>query len=157
MRRTIAIILLSLALGAKGVLAQGPEPIQRSMEGPRLGLTYASGLNRLMTQFGWHSEQEVFPAGRGSAFVLEEVLLVGGFEHHAFLPSATLLMGIRTRGGFELGIGPNLSPSGSALTVGIGQSFNYGGVSLPINLAVTGAQGSVRTTFLIGYAIRSSN
>jgi hypothetical protein len=168
MRRTLAVILLALALTARGVLAQRPDPTQRSMEGPRIGVTYVSGgrpedflrdrgLNRLMTQFGWHSEQEVFPAGRGPAFVVQEVMLVGGVEQQAFLPSVTLLMGIRTPGGFELGIGPNLSLGGSALTVAIGKSLHYGGVSLPIDLAVTSVQGSVRTTILLGYAIQSSN
>ena len=98
MLRTIAVTLLAIGAG-RSLLAQDPAPIRRSMEGPRLGLTYVSGgragdvlrqhgLRRLMTQFGWHSEQQVLPAGRGPALVVEEVVLVGGLEQRAFVPSA---------------------------------------------------------------------
>lgn len=166
MRYAIGITLLGLALAAQAVLAQRPELIRRSMEGPRLGLTYVSGgraeavlrdrgLDRLMSQFGWHFEQQVFPSGYGPAFVIQEVLLVGAVEQAAVVPSATLLMGIRMPGGFEFGLGPNLAPVGPALAVGIGKSLNYGGVSLPINLAVVRTPGALRTTILVGYAIQS--
>jgi hypothetical protein len=167
MRRTLAITLLGLALGGQSVLAQRPELIRRSMEGPRMGLTYVSGrsaedmlrehgLDRLMSQFGWHFEQQVVPSGRGPAFVIEQLVLVGAVEQRAVVPSFTFLMGIRTPSGFEFGMGPNLSPVGSALAVGIGKTINYGGVSLPINFAVVRSPGAVRTTILIGYAIQSS-
>ncbi len=168
MRYTIAVALLSLALGAGDLLGQRPVLVQRSMAGPRLGLTFVSGsraaaklqeygLDALMSQFGWHFEQDVSPLSTGPAFVVEEVLLVGAVEQSTLVPSATLLMGIRFPGGFEFGLGPNLSPVGPGLALGIGKSLNYGGVSLPINLAVVRSPGALRTTLLVGYAIQTSN
>jgi len=170
MRYTIAVTLLTLALGPGDLLGQRPGGglLRRSMEGPRLGVTFVGGsradarlrqygLSPMMSQFGWHFEQDVSPASSGPEFVVEEVLLVGAVEQNALMPSATLLMGIRLPGGFEFGIGPNLSPLGSGLALGIGQTITYGSVRLPINLAVVRSPGALRTTLLVGYAIQTAN
>lgn len=168
MRYTMAVALLTLALGAEDLLGQRPGLQRRSMEGPRLGLTVVSGsraearlkeygLNPVMSQFGWHFEQDVSPGSSGPEFVVEEVLLVGATEQSKLVPSATLIMGIRLPGGFEFGVGPNLSPLGSGLALAIGQTITYGGVSLPLNLAVVRSPGALRATLLMGYAIQTGN
>lgn len=166
MRYTIGIALLGLALGAGDALAQKPALARRSMEGPRLGLTWISGsqatlrkygVNQVMTQFGWHIEQQVSPMGNGPAFVIEEVVLAGGMEQQKFLPSLTLLVGVRMPSGLEFGLGPNLSAVGTALAVAVGKSFRYGEMTFPLNLALVGSPDALRTTILIGYAIPSSN
>lgn len=168
MRPTICLALLSLVLGAGSALAQRPTLVRRSLAGPRLGITFVSGsraeqrlrehgLNPIMSQFGWHFEQQVSPKGEGPAFVIEEVLLVGAVEQQQFVPSASLIFGIRLPSGIEFGIGPNFTVVGPALAVAVGKTLNYGGVSLPINLAVVGSPGALRTSVLIGYAIQTSN
>ena len=170
MRYTIAATLLTLALGARHLPAQQPQGglMRRSMEGPRLGVTFVTGsradarlreygVNPFMSQFGWHFEQDVSPASSGPEFVVEEVLLLGAVEQNTLVPSATLLMGIRLPRGFEFGIGPNVSPLGSGLALGIGQTLTYGDVRLPINLAVVRSPGALRTTLLLGYAIQRPN
>jgi len=158
MRRTIGITLLGLTLAVHTVNAQRAEIGRKSMAGPRLGLTmlHRPGLPPVMTQFGWHFELDVRPTSTGPSLVLEEVLLAGGLEQDAFFPSATLLMGVRTPGGLEVGIGPNVTLLGTALAVGVGKSLNYGGVSLPLNLAMVDAPEGMRFTFLVGYAIPTS-
>jgi hypothetical protein len=168
MRYTIGIALLGLALSAGSAPAQRPPLARRSLEGPRLGLTLVSGsraeatlrklgMSQVMTQFGWHIEQQVSPMGSGLAFVIEEVVLAGGMEQQKFLPSLTLLVGVRTPSGLEFGLGPNLSAVGTALAVAVGKSFTYGEMSFPINLALVGSPDALRTTILIGYAIPTSN
>jgi len=170
MRYTIAAALLTLALGARDVPAQEPQGrlMRRSMEGPRLGVTFVTGsradarlrqygVSPFMSQFGWHFEQDVAPASRGPELVVEEVLLLGAVEQNTLVPSATLMMGIRLPRGFEFGMGPNISPLGSGLALAIGQTLRYGGVSLPINLAVVRSPGALRTTLLLGYAIQRAN
>lgn len=167
MQRSVGIIGLALAATAAPLNAQRPVLEHRSMSGPRLGLTYAFGptadsalqandLQPVLSQFGWHFEQQVVPRGGGPEFVIEEVFLVGAVEQRTAIPSASFLMGIRMPSGFEFGLGPNLSPTGSALVIGIGKSINYGGVSLPINFAFVRSPGAVRMTVLVGYALETS-
>jgi hypothetical protein len=84
--------------------------------------------------------------------------LVAGVEYGKFIPSTTLAMGIRLRNGFEFGLGPNLLFGGknlvnSALVVGVGKSFNYGGVSIPLNLVLASNPSGKRISIIFGYAI----
>ena len=53
-------------------------------------------------------------------------------------------------------MGPNITPLGPALAIGIGKSLHYGGVTIPINLALVRSDGALRTSILVGYAIRRS-
>lgn len=167
MKRTFGILGVALVTGAAMLSAQRTVLEHRSMSGPRLGLTYAFGrtadsvlqannLEPVLSQFGWHFEQQVVPQGGGPMFVIEEVFLVGAVEQRAAIPSASFLMGIRMPNGFEFGLGPNLSPTGSALVIGIGKSINYGGVSLPLNFAFVRSPGAVRMTVLVGYALETT-
>ena len=167
MKRTFGILAMALSAGVATLEAQRPVIERRSMAGPRLGLTYAFGptadsvlqannLEPILSQFGWHFEQQVTPQGGGPAFVIQEVFLVGGVEQRTAIPSVSLLMGIRMPGGFEFGLGPNLTPTGSALAIGIGKSINYGGVSVPFNFAFVRSPGAVRMTVLVGYALETA-
>ena len=47
--------------------------------------------------------------------------------------------------------------SNVGLVVAVGKTFDYGGVSLPINLAVSSNPQGTRTTLVAGYAIRTSS
>ena len=143
---------------------------KRNMGGPRLGITYIpgdgelvqklkdNGIGNTISQFGWHFEYAVIPEGGGPSFVIEFIPLVGGVEYGKFVPSATLAMGVRMPNGIEFGMGPNLLYGGgdnvnSALVLALGKSFDYGGVSIPINLVfVTNPDGN-RVSVIFGYAI----
>ena len=167
MVRQSAIVSLGLALGTSAALAQVPDIESRSMSGPRLGITFVTGsqgakalsdhhLTSPISQFGWHFEQQVVPRGGGPQFVIEEVLLAGGVEQGTVVPAGTLLFGVRMPGGFEIGMGPNATPLGTALAIGAGASIRYGGVSIPFDLAVVTSPGALRFSFLIGYALQTS-
>lgn len=168
MRYTNTVLILAAVLLAQTAGAQEPQPRVRSMAGPRIGVTYlgshrrqnvltGKNLTSFMTQFGWHSEQAVFPINGGPTLVIEEVFLVGGVEQQALVPSLTLLVGVRARSGLEFGLGPNLTMDGAALAFAGGKSFNLGGVSIPVNLAVVSSQTGMRTTLLLGFAVQTPN
>ena len=76
--------------------------------------------------------------------------MIAGVEYGKFVPGMTLAMGIRMPRGWEFGMGPNVVASKdeynktkarTSLIIALGKSLNYGGVSIPINLAVSTVTG----------------
>ncbi len=146
---------------------------ERNLGGPRLGITYVVGQGKLadklaergmgnfISQFGWHFEYQIIPEGGGPQFVIQAVPLVAGVEYGTLIPSGTIVMGVRFPGGFEFGLGPNVMLGGekgvmTALVMGVGQSFNYGGVSIPLNLVWATNPDGNRVSVIFGYAIMKS-
>jgi len=114
--------------------------------GPRVGFTVfdnGSSKDRLaeynyspfITQFGWQFEARIFSSTEGMSGLVEWVLLVGGVEKGLFLPSASMLFGIRAKNGVEFGVGPNLSLSGIGMVFAVGGSIQSGRMVFPINLS----------------------
>jgi hypothetical protein len=144
----------------------------KNLSGPRLGFTYLPGQGELVTklkeknigvflsQFGWHFEYQIVPETEGPCFLIEVIPLVAGVEYGKIIPTLTLGFGIRFPNGIEFGMGPNVmaTESGllSALMVTVGKSFNFGGVSIPLNFAVTTNPKGYRISFIFGYAIEKS-
>jgi hypothetical protein len=147
---------------------------ERDLSGPRFGVTMVMGngelyrqlkeekMDRVLSQFGWHFEQQVVPEGGGPQFVVQFVPLLAGVEYGIVVPNATLAMGVRFPRGWEFGLGPNVMATGvedsddlhTSLVMALGHSFDYGGVSLPVNLAFTTNPEGNRVTLMFGYAIR---
>ncbi len=134
-------------------------------------------MGRTISQFGWHFEHQVVPKGGGPQFVIEFVPMLAGVEYGKVIPNFTLVMGMRAPGGLEFGMGPNLTFSKSiptlaedgeysedggdvqartSLLLAVGKSFNYGGVSVPINLAYATSPEGNRVSLIFGYAIGSA-
>ncbi len=107
----------------------------------------------VITQFGWQFERRLFQAASGLTGVTEWVLLVGGAERGLFLPSGTFMAGVRTPGGLEVGVGPNLSLSGAAYAVTLGFNSEFGEVNVPLNLAVVFGQDGPRASLLVGFNV----
>ena len=105
----------------------------------------------VITQFGWQIENRLFQTESGLTVLAEGIGLVGGAERNLFLPSLTALVGARTPGGFEAGIGPNLSLSGVAYAVTAGKTFEVARANLPVNLAVVLSPGGPRASLLVGF------
>jgi len=148
---------------------------ERNLGGPRLGVTYVLGggngelLNKLkgkgigtvISQFGWHFEYQIIPEGGGPQFVIQGVPFLGAVEYGTVVPSLTIAMGVRLPDGFEFGLGPNVIVGGSkgantSLVAAVGKSFNYGGVSIPINIAFATSPTGNRVSVVFGYAIASA-
>jgi hypothetical protein len=143
---------------------EAPPALQTvSLSGPRLGVTFLSDgiVNQLATewevhaspvvsQFGWQFEKRLVASRSGLTLVTEWILLVGGAEQGLVLPSATWLIGLRTRKGIELGVGPNATPAGFALALAAGVTFRSGGLNFPVNVAVVPSEHGVRVSLLCG-------
>ncbi|MBN1760319.1 MAG: hypothetical protein JW863_18470 [Chitinispirillaceae bacterium] len=146
--------------------------MSRKLNGPRLGMSYLLGddlpiingkqIGPTVSQFGWHFEWIIRPEGGGPAFITQVVPFLGGVEHSLLIPSVSTVFGIRLPFGLEFGMGPHLSTRFSkeewispSLVAAIGQSINFSGVSIPLNLAVTTSKHGNAVAFVFGYAIPS--
>ena len=177
--RTLIVGLAAMLLaGAGTALAKKIEvPVEferRNLGGPRFGVTYVpgdselyqdlerQGIGHVVSQFGWHFERQIIPEGEGPQFVVQFVPMIAAVEYGKFVPGGTLAMGIRMPSGWEFGLGPNVVSTKdeldkigarTSLIVALGKSLNYGGVSIPINVAVSTAPEGNRFSLIFGYAI----
>jgi hypothetical protein len=133
--------------------------------GPRIGATFlgagvasdliqTNGKQPLITQFGWQFEGRLFTTDNNVQGLIEFVPLIGGIEQGLFIPSASVLLGIRKgdKHIFEFGIGPNFSMTkdyrsnnvGSlGVVIAVGTSFKSGNIYFPVTLAFVPGVGSV--------------
>lgn len=137
--------------------------------GPRVGVTYITpgtsadylnneGKQPVITQFGWQFEGRLFTVDGNTQGLIEFIPLIGGVEQGLFIPSASLLLGVRSgrKNAFEFAIGPNLSASrdykGDAtvqpgVVIAVGTSFNKGNINFPVNLAFIPSIGSKHNVY----------
>ncbi len=137
---------------------------RKTFSGPRVGFTYISwgtaadylakeGKQNLISQFGWQFEGRLFTVKNGVSGIVEFIPLIGGVEQGMFIPSASLLIGLRsgTKRSYEFAMGPNFSVvpdymgrrKGSVgLVIAAGTSFKKGNVNFPVNLAFVPSVGS---------------
>ena len=161
---SVAILMSSTAT----MNAQESIPVVPSvnLNGPRVGITYvgpgkAADVLRntfdaqpLLSQFGWQFETRFFTLPTGTAGLVEAVLLVAGLEQGLFLPSGSMLIGIRNARGLEFGFGPNISVTGAALAIAAGFNYSTGGINFPVNVAVVSSDKGIRTSLLVGFNAR---
>ena len=148
--------------------------------GPRVGATYVivdqptfnSGVQAVfpdtgrqyfpvLSQFGVNIEQRIRLGGTQSHFVFQEVVLLGGLDQNIYMPSASVLIGFRSRAGLEFGLGPNFSLTTNDGSVGlgitvvyaVGWTFSFQEVYVPVNFAIapTPKDGRIRLTLLTGF------
>lgn len=166
-RHTLAAVCLVTAAILPGTLeGQQPQELVRqlSRSGPRFGVTWLSGsivdtirskynidVAPVITQFGWQFERQFASLENGPVALNEWIFLVGGMDQGAFLPSLTWLVGIRTPGNFEIGVGPNATPAGVALAMSMGYTFKAGALAVPVNMAIVPSKYGVRSSILTGF------
>ena len=78
----------------------------------------------------------------------------GGLEESVVLPSLSWLVGVRMRDGAEFGIGPNITPAGTALVLATGVTFRAGALNVPVNVAVVPSKSGTRVSVLSGFSLR---
>jgi hypothetical protein len=161
-----ALVLVTMM--STPALAQSIPPPVRTVDlsGPRFGFTSLSDgvlaklqeksidVRPVITQFGWQFERQFYSKGTGLTAVNEWVVLIGGLEQGVALPSASWIVGLRTREGAEFGAGPNITPSGVALAVAAGVTFRAGALNVPMNFAVVPSKSGVRVSMLTGFNFR---
>jgi hypothetical protein len=168
-RRAIGIVLVAaLPVTALAQDTRVPPIAERvALSGPRFGVTYLGGaivdslaahnvdISPVITQFGWQFERLIFTGESGLSAVTEWVVLVGGLEQSAFLPSVSWLVGLRGARGAEFGVGPNISVAGAALAIAAGFTTRAGALNLPVNVAVVPSKIGTRLSVLVGFTTRS--
>ena len=163
--RTVVLGAVAL-IGLAGTLtAQAAIGVRTYRSGPRFGVTtlggsiidtikskYGQDVSRVISQFGWQYERQFASLEGGPVALNEFILLVGGLDQGAAIPSFTWLIGIRN-GEFEFGVGPNGTPAGVALAVSVGHTFNAGALAIPFNVAWVPSKFGTRLSFLTWFNI----
>lgn len=170
MKRILIIALVTFA-SLQGVFAQSvTDTVRKSriitpteLSGPRVGLTVVFpgktadelktdlDMSPVFTQFGWQFEHQYFALDNGVAGLVEFVGLIGGLEQGKFLPSASLLIGVRGASGGEFAFGPNLSLTGAGFVFAAGHTFKEGNLNFPVNFAVVPSTDGFRFSLLMGF------
>ena len=165
---TCLLLFAVAAADAQTVMSPPPPPAKSvSLSGPRFGVTsLADGVvaklqersidvQPLITQFGWQFERQFYSRDSGVAAVNEWVVLVGGLDQGEVLPSVSWLVGLRTREGTEIGVGPNITPVGVGLAFAAGMTLRAGIMNVPMNIAVVPSKAGTRVSFLTGFNLRN--
>jgi hypothetical protein len=166
-RAVLAAALMAIAGAPAFGQTLPPYAKTANLAGPRFGLTLLSDgiVSKLaersipvsrpyVTQFGWQFEKQFFTKDTGVTMVTEWVALLGGLEQSIALPSLSWLVGVRTRDGAEFGIGPNITPAGTALVFATGMTFRTAAVNVPVNVAVVPSKSGTRVSFMTGFSLR---
>lgn len=168
LRPAFAALLLAATVALPELAsAQQPESMRKvARSGPRFGVTWLSGATvdtikskyeldvlPVITQFGWQFEKQWTAFDEGPVALNEIILLVGGLDQGVVFPSLTWLVGIRTPGSFELGVGPNATAAGVALAISTGYTFRVGQLNVPLNMAIVPSRYGVRASMLTGFNI----
>ena len=163
-----ALVTLAFAAPALSQTTTQLPPYAKTadLSGPRFGLTLLGDgiLKQLeerdihigphISQFGWQFEKQFYTKEGGVTMVTEWVGLVGGLEQNVALPSLSWLVGVRTRDGAEFGLGPNITPAGTAMVFATGMTFRTGALNIPVNVAVVPSKSGTRVTLLSGFSLR---
>jgi hypothetical protein len=138
---------------------------QITSAGPRFGLLYITGeaaetlkteydAQPIVTAWGWQIEYQYETSPDGPTGLVEFVPLIAGMEQGLAIPTANILLGLRTANDKEFVVGPNVSPSGIGLTVAVGKTFHAGPLNLPVNLAIVSNGQGIRYSVTFGWNIR---
>lgn len=177
-RSSLVIALAALLAIAPAVSAQEvPEDRQvqhlprQTLNGPRFGFTtftgdvaqmrQDAGKSTMMAQFGWQFETQIVSTKTGGQALMEWLFLVGGMEQDDFSAGLAWLAGYRLEGGLEFGVGPNFSWNKNSedlttsMVVALGAAIPAAGgdILIPVNVAVSFAEGGPRVTTLAGWIV----
>ena len=165
-RRALVALCVLTVMAIPAADAQQPQELVRqlSRSGPRFGVTLLTGslpdrlrdqhdidIAPVITQFGWQFERQFASLENGPVALNEWVFLLGGMDQGTVLPSLTWLVGLRTPGNFEIGVGPNATPAGVAIAMSTGYTFKAGALAVPLNVAVVPGKYGVRASVLTGF------
>jgi hypothetical protein len=167
-RRIAGLGLLAVAVQAAELSAQADEnTVTTFRTGPRFGVTWLGGsvadtINRryktnitnVISQFGWQYEKQFASLEGGPVALNEFILMFGGLDQGTAIPTLTWLVGVRTPGEFEFGVGPIGSPAGVGLAVAVGQTFKAGALSIPVNASWVPSRFGSRVGIMTGFNVQ---
>ncbi len=160
----VTLILVTSA-GAQQFRVRHPDEVDRS--GPRYGAIWLSPpitdsikahngnqkVSGTTSLFGWDFQRELMSNPSGMSPVMNVILGVAGLDQGLVLPSATWLVGMRTRDDLEFGIGPNLSLLGPALAIGAGVTLHSGKLNIPFDVAYVASKIGPRYSVTTGFNV----
>jgi hypothetical protein len=161
-----AALTVTMASTARAQIVVPPHVPEVSLSGPRFGMTFLGQgiidklaehdikVGPMISQFGWQFEKRLYTGSSGLTALNEWILLVGGLDQGVALPSLSWMVGLRTKEGAELGLGPNITPLGVGLAFAAGTTFRAGALNIPVNIAVVPSKSGVRVSFLTGFNTR---
>ena len=164
----LALTLVAMAVPAFAQSGTAAPPLARtlSLAGPRFGVSVLSEgvvkalgdrdikVGSTISQFGWQFEKQFYTNDSGVTALNEWVTLFGGLDQGVTIPSFSWLVGLRTREGAEIGVGPNVTPAGVALVVAAGVTMRAGPLNVPMNFAIVPTKAGTRMTVLTGFTLR---
>ncbi|RYD72724.1 MAG: hypothetical protein EOP53_21410 [Sphingobacteriales bacterium] len=145
------------------------EPQVIKLGGPRVGVVFIGpGRTRdtirdlwhtgpVMSQFGWGFETRLFTTKQGASGTISFLPMITGVEQGLFLPSISAMVGVRTPGGIEFGVGPNLSLRGAGLDFTAGTTLEIQGLQIPIQIHAIPSNKGFVVSFLTGFNIPKNN
>ena len=168
--KNLLLALTLVAVASPSFAQSGPTapplPQTLSLAGPRIGISVLSEgvvkklqdndiqVGSTISQFGWQFERQFYTNDSGVTALNEWVALFGGLDQGVTIPSFSWLVGLRTREGAEIGVGPNVTPAGVALVVAAGVTMRAGPLNVPMNFAVVPTKAGTRMTVLTGFTLR---
>jgi hypothetical protein len=171
LRFAMLVMLVTLVSAASALAQPLVPPVTQtvSLSGPRFGLTMLPQgvIDKLknehdlevgpnISQFGWQFEKQFYSKREGGVTAITEfVVLAGGMDQGVVLPSLNWLVGLRTPEGAEFGIGPNITPAGTALAIAAGMTFRAGALNVPVNVAIVPSKTGTRISLLSGFSLRN--
>ena len=165
------MLVASASLSTVATAQAGPSvpPVIRmprtgpAVSGPRLGMSWLGReerdslaghdveLGAETAQIGWEFEHSW--TGRSTAPNVRLTFLAGGLERGEFLPTVSALVGMRSRAGIGLAVGPQYTTE----TVGIEGVLEYvwrlEDRAIPVSVRYSGTANGPRLTFLLGFSI----
>lgn len=164
----IALAPLLTATPAWSQTGVPPPPTREiNLSGPRFGFTLLSEgtvqalkeerditVGSMVSQFGWQFEKRLYTGTDGVTALMEWVPLISGLEQGLAMPSLNWLVGIRTAGGTEFGIGPNVTPIGTGLVAAAGVTVRSGAMNIPLNFVFASSKNGPRVSIMTGFNIR---
>lgn len=164
-----------LCLGSGALRAQAPHTMPAAIidttpekrSGPRYGVLWLSPalvdsiqvhekhqrVNGTTSLFGWEFQTQLLRNPGGAAPITNVVLGIAGLDQGLVLPTATWLVGLRTRDDFEAGIGPNVSVAGAALALTAGRTFRSGSLNIPFDVAWVSSKIGQRVSVTTGFNV----
>jgi hypothetical protein len=163
--------------------AKGPASREFLNAGPRAGYSYYFGetadqlktakRSRALSMVGWQLEYRYMTTEDGHEGLIEFLPLVIGLEESMFPNvSLNLLVGLRTRTGWELGIGPSLAiyneddfipenapidgdiAASLGLVVAGGFTFTADEMRFPVNLSLRRSEDTTNVALTVGWNVR---
>jgi len=157
----ITLLTSSNARAAQTVSAPAVKPM--GLSGPRAGFLLFTGeearqlkekgFDPYTVMLGWQFELSWLSTQSGLAGLVEIVPMITGFDQGQFWPSANLVIGLRSAGGIEVGMGMQGGLTGVAALFAAGATIETGGINIPIHVAAVRSRDGVRVGLLVGFSL----